>query len=158
MPKKAHGNKIQRRFNLKDFDKRVKPSPKKLREMRKLGGQLLLETVKTEISQQRSPVTGNSFRDLTSQYAKRKALSGAQPVPDLRLTGNMLEDLAVEHKRGNEFVLKIEGSQAKKAEGNNIGTYGGSTRNKPRPFIPDKREKFSADVRARMRRFLKQAK
>lgn len=95
---------------------------------------LTLETVLSDVKSTRSPVTGRTFAGLSPDYAKVKKRKGGQPIPNLRLEGDLLGSLTIKKKRG-ELTLTVGDDQMGKADGHN--NFSGDSKLPERNFIPD---------------------
>lgn len=104
-----------------------------------------------------SPVTGSSFPALSKEYKARKG-EVASPVPNLELSGDLLDAFDVRVKGSQLEVGVFDGAQAGKADGNNRGTYGKTTRTRSRyarTFIPYRKDqKLSPRIRGAIKEVL----
>lgn len=115
--------------------------------------EFLLESVLSSVGNQRSPVAGyGAFPKLSKAYAKRKKAEGAPPVPDLVLSGEMLDSMQT-YTRGNKIGIKLTGQQGAKADGH-CNLSGDSTL-PLRRFIPGEGEQFKADILDGIRRIIR---
>lgn len=122
-------------------------------------GNYLLETSLMEIGNGRSPVAGGPWkRGLTKEYRERKSDESSTTIANLELSGDLLDALDVKKASSNRLFYGVEGDQAGKAEGNNIGTYGTQTADdaKARRFIPVDGETFRPSIIAGMREVLEE--
>lgn len=108
----------------------------------------VLEQVLDHIGDSVSPVTGKQFKALKKSYKTLKNKEGGTPVPNLELTGSMLDSLKVEIE-GDKLVLKVSESEAPKADNHN--KFSAASKRTPLParkFIPNSRddETFSSDI------------
>lgn len=93
---------------------------------------------------------GKPFPKYTKEYRDSlnyKIAKGGQRRVDLTLSGEMLNELEGEHKKGEIIVGYDEGSdQAGKAEGNILGTYGQAVpdKSKARDFLALSRNEIRA--------------
>jgi len=119
-------------------------------------GNWLLETSLMEIGSGRSPVSGGPWkRSLSKEYKERKSDESSVTVANLELSGDLLDALDAKPVSRNRIFYGVEGGQAGKAEGNNIGSYGrDADDSKARRFIPVDGETFKPSIIAGMREVL----
>lgn len=92
------------------------------------------------ISELRSPVTGQRFKDLSKKYAERKAKRGL-PVPNLELTGNMLKSYDSKITSRSIELGIFDGKDALKADNHNkFSAKSEKTPVPARKFIPNKKK------------------
>ena len=107
------------------------------------------EQVLADIGEGSSPVRGGSWKkSLSPDYKAVKSSQSSTSFANLELIGEMLDALDVKIISGNRMSLEVAASQAKKADGNNRGTYGKGTRTnlaKARTFIPYKQGQTLSD-------------
>lgn len=104
----------------------------------------LREQILDYVASQKSPVEGyGRFQKLSENYAKLKSAKGGAPIPNLELSGAMLDALAVK-RRGSNIVVEIKGKQGDKADGHN--NHSGDSRLPLRRFIPDEGEIFKSKI------------
>lgn len=102
-------------------------------------------------SKGKSPVKGETFKTLTEAYADKE--KGGSKRPNLRLEGDMMDDLGYTLLRDNLVKIGIEGSQAPKADGHNQiseeakqwSSKTGREKYKRR-FIPAEGQEFKANI------------
>lgn len=121
------------------------PSSDRAEALREIGN-YGLEAILADVGETRSPVTGHMFKKLSAAYAKKKAEDSSSPVPNLELSGEMLDALAFRIS-GNQVEWGIWGDQAPKADGHN--NFSGDSSLPRRSFIPDAKrgEKFRPEIR-----------
>ena len=92
-----------------------------------------------------SPISGGKWkRQLSKDYADKKAEISGVNYANMELYGDMLDDLETVKKRGNKLSLQIEGDQADKADGHN--NHSGRSQLPPREFIPKKNQTFKQTI------------
>lgn len=100
------------------------------------------EQVLSFIGEGKSPVSGESFKKLSSAYAKK--MKHGDSTPNLDLYGDMLDALSVKEDKG-VISLQIEGDQAEKADGHCKLT--GRENDIPRRrFIPGEGQTFRKEI------------
>jgi hypothetical protein len=105
--------------------------------------------IKTEIysyvGSGKSPVQGESFRQLSKKYAELE--KGGDRTPNLELTGGMLAGLEVEGTPDGKVKVYISGDfENDKASGHNQFSGGESDTLPKRRFIPEDKQKFKSDI------------
>jgi len=117
-------NKVAFTFN--PFTRfKIKVDPRKKRTAQKEIADFVKESVLDFIGERTSPVKGGTWKStLKKKYAQLKAKQVGSSLPDLELSGAMLDALAVKRVNSERLSLQIVGRQAGKADGNNRGTYG----------------------------------
>lgn len=116
----------------------------------------LLEESLMEIGSGKSPVSGGPWkRTYSPEYKERKKQESSVRIPNLELSGDLLDALKAEPVSSNRIFYGVEGDQAGKAEGNNIGSYGRDPdESNARRFIPVDGETFKPSIVAGMREIL----
>ena len=119
-------------------------------------GNYLLESALVEIGAGRAPVAGGPWkRSLTKEYKERKAEESSVTFANAELSVELLDELDVKEVRGGKIFYGVEGDQAGKAEGNNIGSYGREPdEGKARRIIPLEGETFKPAIVQGMREVL----
>ena len=109
--------------------------------------QEIIDYIKTQTAKGKSPITGKSFNKYSSAYKNSldfKNAKGSSSKVNLRLSGDMIASIGVlENKDGSLIIGYDESdSEAEKAEGNQIGSYGNSHGSKKlaKPFIGIKKD------------------
>lgn len=116
----------------------------------------VLEQVLSKVGETNSPVKGRGkFKSLSKDYRAIKRARRASPIPNLELTGAMLDALK-STPTGNRVILEIAGKQASKADGHN--NHSGDSDLPLRRFIPSNAEKetFKRDILSGIRSILKE--
>lgn len=114
------------------------------------------EQVLSHVGEGKSPVQGGRWkRSLSKSYAKEKKGESSAGFANLELSGEMLNDLDVVEVNSQKLSLQIEGAEAPKAEGNNIGSYGRDPNPKnAREFIPKPSQKLNRSIQAGIKTIL----
>lgn len=113
------------------------------------------ESILKDVGGQRSPVTGRQFKLLNKDYAKVKREDfGAPGIPNLELTGDMLDSLEVQVVRGNKLRVWVDdASQQDKVAGHHHFLPGSNL--PKRPFIPEEDGKYRPEIRAGVAKIVK---
>ncbi len=119
-------------------------------------GNYLLETSLMEIGSGRSPVKGGPWKKtLSKDYKEKKSEESSVTFANAELSGDMLDALGVEKISKNQLFYGIDGDEADKLEGNNIGSYGRDPdEGKARRIVPLEGETFKPSIVAGMREIL----
>lgn len=96
------------------------------------------------MASEKSPVTGKGFKPLSKSYAAYKKATGADAVPNLEDSGDMLGALDFKSTPSG-LEIGVYGSEAPKADGHN--NLSGKSRIPERRFIPDVGESFRPQIR-----------
>ena len=129
--------KVKFDFKPSDFIKGVRIKRGKKEELLNEIADFVETEVLKDIGDQRSPVNGRKFKQLSKDYAKIKKKSGAPPIPNLELEGDMLDSLQV-LKTTTGLRLTVADSEQGKADGHN--NFSGKSRIPERKFIPNASE------------------
>lgn len=121
-------------------------------------GNFLLEESLNEIGSGRSPVAGGPWkRSLTKEYKERKAEESSVTFANAELSGDLLDALDVKRASSNQLFFGVDGDQAGKLEGNNIGSYGRDPdESQARRIVPLEGETFKPSIIAGMREILEE--
>lgn len=113
----------------------------------------LLEESLMEIGAGRSPVAGGPWkRSLTKEYKERKAEESSVTFANAELSGELLDALDARPVSTNRIFYGVEGDQAGKLEGNNVGSYGrDDDESKARRIVPLEGETFKPSIVQGMR-------
>lgn len=110
-------------------------------------GEFLVEQVLRTVGDSQSPVAGESWPALSTEYKKRKSAEGGTPSPNMELHGDMLASLDFEPTDAG-IELGIFGSEAPKADGHN--NFSGDSHlaelGKQRRFLPDAGQLFRSSI------------
>jgi hypothetical protein len=129
------------------------------KEAREAIAEFVKESVLSQVGDGKSPVQNGPWkRSLSPEYKKRKGEESSANYANLELTGALLDALDVKVD-GTRLVLQVAGSEAGKAEGSNIGSYGkGPDEGKARRFIPLEGETFTPAIWQGIRQILEEFK
>lgn len=118
----------------------------------------LKEEALVQIGKGKSPVHNGPWeKKLTKEYRDRKREESSVTTANLELSGDLLDALDVTKAAATKLFYGVEGDQAGKAEGNNIGSYGREPdEGKARRFIPEKGETFTPAIIRGMREILEE--
>lgn len=133
-----------------DLDFKV---PKKLKEeISSEVGDYLKEQILLSIDRLSSPISGGKFKTkLSKQYANEKEKMGGRPVPNLQMTGEMLDQLDYK-TTSNGIEIGVFGDSALKADGHN--NLSGESKLPERQFLPDIGDKFKSDINAEIEKII----
>jgi hypothetical protein len=128
----------------------VKRPKKNVRAAKKEIAEFILDAVLDKVGEGNSPVSGySSFPGLKPSYKKIKSEISSSVIPNLELTGDMLDSLEVVNGSGGKLKLRIKGSEALKADGHcHHSSKSKNSRLRQRTFIPNenKKETFKKDI------------
>lgn len=118
----------------------------------------VLSSVLSDVGAARSPVTGDAFEALSSEYRSKKQAAGLGGRANLEFTGDMLDALQVTDAPGGGIRITVSADQQGKADGHNDFTN--KSKLPRRPFIPDERrsETFSSSIEEGIERILRRYK
>ena len=107
-------------------------------------GDFLVEKILESVSSLSSPVSGGGFKKtLSKEYKKLKVSEGGSNVPDLELSGLMLNKL--EYKPTKEGIkIGVFGDAAPRADGHN--NLSGDSKLPERKFLPNVGESFKSNI------------
>ena len=137
----------------------VKVPPARREEALEAVGNYLLESALTEIGSGRSPVAGGPWKkSLSKEYKEKKSAESSSTVANLELSGDLLDALDVTRVSTKKLFYGVEGDQAGKLEGNNIGSYGqpSGDESKARRAVPLPGETFKPSIVAGIRSILEE--
>lgn len=114
------------------------------------------EQVLSHVGAGKSPVAGGKWKkSLSKDYKAKKAGESSVGYANLELSGDLLDALEVVEVNSQKLSLQVEGPQAPKAEGNNLGSYGRSPDpSKAREFIPQPGQTFNRKITSGIRDIL----
>lgn len=95
----------------------------------------VLEQILIDVANAKSPVTGERFEKLNTEYAKQKKKEGGRGIANLMLTGDMLDAVRIKSAGDSKLLLYVSADQSDKADGHNNHS-GESTKLPTRRFIP----------------------
>lgn len=119
-------------------------------------GQLIVEGILKTVGGAKSPVQGENFPKLSKDYKAFKLAHHGSGVPDLELTGDMLDSLTF--KRTKDGVeVGFFNDEAWKADGHN--KFSGKENNTPkRRFLPAKGQEFISSIQGEAERIILDAR
>lgn len=124
------------------FDESVTDTAKE--DIQQQVGQFLVDAILETVVDAKSPVTGRNFKKLTKDYAEKKVEEGGNPIPNLDLFGDMLNDLTFRPTDNGIEIGYFNSDQAGKADGHN--NFSGESRIPTRRFIPFEEENFTRRI------------
>jgi hypothetical protein len=130
--------------------------PKDLkREVAQEVGELLVEKVLGVLSEgKKSPVDGEQWPKLTTNYLHKKEAAGLPGKPNMEFTGEMLDSLSFKvTKEGIEFG--IFGKDAPKADGHN--NFSGRSQLPQRRFLPAEGQEFMKSIQEDVQKIIDDA-
>jgi len=129
--------------------------PETTKETKEEVAEYLIEQILLDVAKRRSPVSGETFQPLTSDYRKKKQEEGGQGVPNLELSGDMLDEL--DYRLTEDGIeIGVFGSSAPKADGHN--NLSGDSPLPTRQFIPDVGETFRPAIQNEVERIVADGK
>lgn len=126
----------------------MKGIPQKERErVKKEIGNYIIEKTLDDVGDQKSPVTGRTFKALSKKYKEFKK-SKASPVPNLELTGKMLDSFKFKKTTSGIEIGIFNNKEAQKADNHNkFSSKSLRTKVPPRKFIPKNgRDTYSKEI------------
>lgn len=100
-------------------------------------GDYLVEEILDHVGEGRSPITGRGFKGLSTKYKKLKSEYSSSTIPNMELTGDMLDALTFKLVTGGVEVGIFNSHEAKKADNHNKFSSASKSTNVPqRRFIP----------------------
>lgn len=108
-------------------------------------GQFIVDSILEKLAKGDSPVSGESFKDLSKKYADR--YKGGNRNPNLELEGDLLAALGFESSQDGVVIGIMDDSQRPKADGHNHLTSASKNATAPRRrFIPGSSQNFKRDI------------
>lgn len=131
--------------------------PKERERVKKEIGNYIIEKTLDDVGDQKSPVTGRTFKALSKKYKDFKK-SKASPVPNLELTGKMLDSFKFKKTPSGIEIGIFSNKEAQKADNHNkFSSKSLRTKVPPRKFIPKNgRDTYSKDITNGIARILKE--
>lgn len=143
-------------FNPFDEFPDIKVPANKRRETQERIAEFVKEQVLDYVGEGTSPVAGEGkFPALSSSYKSYKKTVSSSAIPNLELTGDMLNALDVVPVNGRKLRLQIEGKEAQKAEGH--CQLKGPGYLPKRRFIPSEKQTFRKEIWEGIKDILEQA-
>lgn len=131
----------------------VEPNPDTEDEVRQECADFTVEKILDYVASENSPVQGHGkFKRLSKKYKHLKEKAGYSGVPDLSVTGNMLNALKATVS-GDTIRVGITGKEGDKADGH--CNLSGESRLPTRRFIPGSDESFKGPILEGIRRIVK---
>jgi hypothetical protein len=113
------------------------------RKINEAVGDYIQEQTLLYLADAKSPVSGERFSSLNSEYAKLKSEAGGTPIANLEATGNMLQSLNVDASEDG-IIIGVFGGEAPKADGHN--NLSGQSELPQRRFLPDVGQKYKREI------------
>lgn len=101
-----------------------------------------------KVGEQKSPVSGEPWKQsLSPDYAKKKKSEGAPPIPNMELSGKMLDALSFQNTKDG-IEIGIFGKKAWQADGHNHFSAASEHAKAPkRRFLPDEGQNFKPEIK-----------
>lgn len=145
-------DKIAYKFDPEELTGEEIPKGRVREAMREIG-EFVKEQVLSYVGEAKSPVAGGKWkRSLSKSYKDYKSEFSSSTIANMELTGDMLDALEVVNV-GDELELRIEGSEAAKADGHN--NFSGNSTLPLREFIPKPNQTFKRDIIDGIRKIIK---
>lgn len=116
-------------------------------KVKKEVGDLVIDEILRSLSEGKSPVSKESFKKLSKEYAKE--FKGGNRTPNLELEGDMLDALKVKNTKDGIEVGIFSKKQTPKADGHN--NFSGDSKLPRRRFIPGEDQKFKRDIESKIK-------
>ena len=150
-------SKVTKRLNLGKYSgfKDLKPSVKN--EVITEVADYVKESILSYVGGTKSPVDNQPFDKLSKKYEKRKGKLSSSAVPNLELTGKMLDSLEYKPYRGGFEIGIFDETQAQKAD--NHCKFSAKSKSTPLPqrqFIPKKDEGFARPIEKGIKDIIKE--
>lgn len=113
-----------------------------------------MEQILLSVAARKSPVTGDSFDPLSKEYKAKKTGEGLAGVPNLELSGDMLDALDF-RVTSDGIEIGVFGEDAPKADGHN--NLSGKSLLPTRRFIPEEGESFTSSIEDEVNRIISDA-
>ncbi len=112
-------------------------------------GEAVISAILDDLGGAVSPVTGGRFRRLSKSYAAVKRDESSSVIPNMELSGDMLDSLTFRRVEGGIEIGFFQAKQAEKAAGHNHFTGFPKSTLPVRKSIPDeaKKERFRPGIR-----------
>lgn len=117
-------------------------------------GEYLKEQILLTVGGARSPISGESWPSLSTEYRKFKIASNRPGTANLEFDGDMLNSLDFEPTTDG-IKIGIFGSEAPKADGHN--NFSGESSLPQRRFLPGDGQSFKADIDKEINRIIADA-
>jgi hypothetical protein len=124
------------------------------RKIKEEVGEYLKEQILLSVGESKSPIVGEKFPALSKSYKKFKEDNNRPGTANLEFNGDMLD--ALDYELTEDGVkIGIYGSEAPKADGHN--NFSGDSEIPQRRFLPEKGQKFKADIDREINRIIADA-
>jgi hypothetical protein len=123
-----------------DFDPDLIPRAKREELLEEISD-FVTDAIREDCENRKSPVDGSAFPKLSADYKKKKQAMGGAGVPDLELTGDMLNGMRTKTAKG-EIAVYISGKQ-NQLKADNHNKFSPESKDTPVParkFIPNSEE------------------
>ena len=141
--KKTIANKTQTTSRIDLFDGITLPTRVKRKVAREVG-ELLIDETLVAVGNSKSPLSGHSFDKLTQKYKKFKQSKNRRGVPNLELSGDMLDAFKAKVTKTGLLEMGVFGKDAPKADGHN--NLSGKSSLPLRRFLPGKEDSYKRPV------------
>lgn len=119
-------------------------------------GQFIVEQILLTVADAKSPIKGEKWPALNPQYKKIKERDGADPIANLELYGDMLNELTFESTDEGIAIGFFDTDQAWIADGH--VKFSGEENNTPqRRFLPDVGDEFIGSIQTGIERIIADA-
>lgn len=116
-------------------------------------GDYLIESILTSVGHAESPIDGESWPALNKEYRKKKVEAGSSPIPNMELSGDMLDSLTYKNTRDGIELGFIGTKEAWKADGHL--KFSGEENNTPqRRFLPAAGQEFTSKIQQGIERII----
>lgn len=115
-------------------------------------GEFIVGSTLRMLSGGQSPVSGEVFPRLSSEYADSE--KNGDTTPNLDLEGDMLNSLEAKNKSGDEIEVGIfKSSEVPKADGHN--NFSGDSTLPRRRFVPTERQSYKREIQSGIDRIIR---
>lgn len=111
--------------------------------------EFLVEQTNIYLSKAQSPVEGESFPGLSSNYKKYKQSENLPGVPNLEFTGNMRDSIDARPIGPHTVEFGVFGETSLQADGHN--NFSGKSELPKRRFIPTEEQQLKSGIRSRIK-------
>lgn len=113
-------------------------------------GEFVVNEILRNLSEGKSPVSGERFKKLSKEYADQ--FKGGDRKPNLELEGDMLDALTFKNRADGIEVGVFKKKELGKADGHN--NFSGDSKLPKRRFIPDEGQDFKANINKGIKQIL----
>lgn len=125
------------------------------RDVAQVAGELILDSIKSDLDKRKSSVDGSNFQKLNKDYAKMKRAAGLRGVPDLQLTSQMIDELDANVTGAGLLNVGVFGSSAPRADGHN--NLSGKSSLPLRQSLPKEGEGFRSGIQRELQAIVNEA-